>query len=121
MSGIADLIWIGIHHGPTKVPQEETDPRVEIVGEPNFYYPQEDLLWRYCKEGGGKTNWNVCMPGPVLGGVPDAAMNLAFPLAVYAAVCRELGEVLRWPGDVVAWQAVCSMSSAMMNGTWLSC
>ena len=56
------------------------------------------------------------MPGPILGGVPDAAMNAAFPLAVYAAVTRELGEVLKWPGDVKAWQANCSMSSAMVNG-----
>lgn len=27
----------GVHLGPTKVPQEESDPRVEL--EPNFYYP----------------------------------------------------------------------------------
>lgn len=56
------------------------------------------------------------MPGPILGGVPDAAMNLAFPLAVYAAVTKELGETLKWPGDSVAFQAVNSMSSAKMNG-----
>lgn len=40
----------GGHLGPTKVPQEETDPRIEL--EPNFYYPQEDLLWKYCNETG---------------------------------------------------------------------
>lgn len=107
-------IKVGVHHGPTKVPQEEIDPRVEIPGEPNFYYPQEDLLWKFAQETGAK--WNVCMPGPILGGVPDAAMNFAFPLAVYAAVCRELGESLKWPGDKNSWQAECSMSSAMMNG-----
>lgn len=27
----------GVHLGPSKVPQEESDPRVEL--EPNFYYP----------------------------------------------------------------------------------
>lgn len=56
------------------------------------------------------------MPGPILGGVPDAAMNLAFPLAVYAAVSRQLGEKLKWPGDAFAFQAPGSMSSSMMNG-----
>lgn len=106
----------GIHQGPTKVPQEETDPRIEIDGEPNFYYPQEDLLWKFCEESGGKTAWNVHMPGPILGGVPDAAMNAAFPMAVYATVCREMNEPLRWPGDIQAWQGSQDMSSAMMNG-----
>lgn len=106
----------GVHHGPTKVPQEEDDPRVEYDGEPNFYYPQEDSLWSFCKESGGTTGWNVLMPGPILGGVPDAAMNLAFPLAVYAAVTQALNEKLRWPGDAQGFQAHCSMSSSMMNG-----
>ncbi|KAJ9650312.1 hypothetical protein H2198_010378 [Neophaeococcomyces mojaviensis] len=105
----------GGHHGPTKVPQEETDPRVEILDEPNFYYPQEDSVWKYCTESNGQSTWNICMPGPILGAVPDAAMNAAFPLAVYATVCKELGEPLRWPGDAKAWQMECSMSSAMMN------
>lgn len=105
----------GGHLGPTKVPQEESDPRIEIDDEPNFYYPQEDALSQYCGASGGRTQWNVLMPGPVLGAVPDAAMNLAFPLAVYATVCRVLHEPLQWPGDASAWQMHSSMSSAMMN------
>lgn len=109
----------GIHHGPTKLPLEEDDPRVEVDGEPNFYYPQEDLVWKFCQDSKGQTGWNIHMPGPILGGVPDAAMNAAFPLAVYAAVSRELGETLKWPGDVNSWQAGQSMSSAMMNGEWM--
>lgn len=111
----ADQPYLGGHHGPIKVPQEETDPRVEIPEEPNFYYPQEDSVWKYCAESNGQTSWDICMPGPIMGAVPDAAMNVAYPLAVYATVCKELGEPLRWPGDVKAWQMDCSMSSAMMN------
>lgn len=101
----------GVHLGPTKVPQEETDPRVEL--EPNFYYPQEDSLFEYGKRHG--VGWNVCMPGPILGAVPDAAMNAAFPLAVYAAVSRHLGVPLDFPADVASWQMYQSMSSSMMN------
>ncbi|KAK5137858.1 hypothetical protein LTR08_006627 [Meristemomyces frigidus] len=101
----------GIHLGPTKVPQEESDPRITL--EPNFYYPQEDIVDRFCKDTGSA--WNVCMPGPILGAVPDAAMNLAFPLAVYAAVCRRLGQALEFPGDIVSWQMNQSMSSSVMN------
>ena len=35
----------GVHLGPTKVPQEESDPRVDI--EPNFYYPVSSEPIRY--------------------------------------------------------------------------
>lgn len=101
----------GGHMGPTKLPQEESDPRVEF--EPNFYYPQEDALWEYCRKEG--VGWNVLMPGPILGAVPDAAMNAAFPLAVYAAVCRKLGAVFEFPGVEDSWQFNCSMSSSMVN------
>lgn len=101
----------GGHLGPTKVPQEETDPRVTL--EPNFYYSQEDIIEKYCAETG--CAWNVCMPGPILGAVPDAAMNAAFPLAVYATVCRKLGQPLDYPGDIDSWQMTQSMSSSMIN------
>lgn len=101
----------GGHLGPTKLPQEESDPRVTL--EPNFYYPQEDIVAKYCKETG--CGWNVCMPGPILGAVPDAAMNAAFPLAVYCAVCKKLGQPLEFPGDINSWQFNQSMSSSMMN------
>ena len=101
----------GGHLGPAKQPQEESDPRVTL--EPNFYYPQEDSVFKWCK--GQSVGWNVAMPGPILGAVPDAAMNAAFPLAVYAAVCRKLGEPLDFPSDIDSWQMNQSMSSAMMN------
>ena len=103
----------GGYLGPTKLPQEEWHPRVEYPGEPNFYYAQEDSLWAWCKANG--CGWNVCMPGPILGAVPDAAMNAAFPLAVYAAVCKKLGERFEFPSDVASWQMYQSMSASMMN------
>jgi nucleoside-diphosphate-sugar epimerase len=103
----------GVHLGPTKLPQEESDPRVTL--EPNFYYPQEDSLFKYCREQSPSTRWNILMPGPILGAVPDAAMNGAFPLAVYAAVCRHRGLPLEFPADVASWQMHQSTSSAMMN------
>jgi len=101
----------GVHLGPTKLPQEESDPRVTL--EPNFYYGQEDLLFKYSKE--ESVGWNVLMPGPILGAVPDAAMNAAFPVAAYAAVCKHLKEPLEWPADILSWQFAQSMSSAHMN------
>ncbi|KAJ4379505.1 hypothetical protein N0V86_004685 [Didymella sp. IMI 355093] len=102
----------GVHLGPTATPQEETAPRVTL--EPNFYYPQEDFLWSFCA--GHNISWNICMPAGILGAVPDAAMNLVFPLGVYASVQKHLGEKLEFPSDLQAWEANRCMSSSRMNG-----
>lgn len=101
----------GLHLGSTALPQEESDPRVTL--EPNFYYPQEDFLWSYCEKHG--IEWNVCMPSFILGAVPDAAMNVCFPLAVYAAVTKHLGEKLEYPGDLRSWESPQVQSSSIMN------
>ncbi|KAF2830724.1 NAD dependent epimerase/dehydratase family protein-like protein [Ophiobolus disseminans] len=92
--------------------KEETAPRVTL--EPNFYYPQEDFLWSFCKQ--QNIDWNVCMPSGILGAVPDAAMNLVFPLGVYASVQNYLGEKLAFPCDLHSWEATRCLSSSMLNG-----
>jgi hypothetical protein len=48
--------------------------------------------------------------------VPDAAMNLVFPLGVYASVQKHLGEKLEFPADLQAWETNQCMSSSRMNG-----
>lgn len=102
----------GVHLGPSAIPQEESAPRVTL--EPNFYYPQEDFLWSFCAE--HSIDWNICMPAGILGAVPDAAMNLVFPLGVYASVQKHLGETLEFPSDLQAWEVNRCMSSSRMNG-----
>jgi nucleoside-diphosphate-sugar epimerase len=101
----------GLHLGQTATPQQETDPRVTL--EPNFYYAQEDCLWDYCKK--NDVGWNICMPSFILGAVPDAAMNVCFPLAVYAAVTKHLGGKLEYPADLAAWDSPQSQSTSMLN------
>jgi hypothetical protein len=102
----------GIHLGPAAFPQIESAPRVTL--EPNFYYPQEDFLWSFCHQ--HSIGWNVCMPAGILGAVPDAAMNLVFPLGVYACITKHLGAPLEFPADLQAWEATRCLSSSMMNG-----
>lgn len=102
----------GVHLGPSKAPAEEWDPRVKL--ESNFYYAQEDELWAYCKRRG--IGWTIGMPAAIWGAVPDAAMNVALPIAIYASVCKHRGEPLAFFGDQAGWQAVVSQSSAMLNG-----
>ena len=103
---------LSVHLGPPPTPQEEDDPRVEF--EPNFYYPQEDYLWDFAAKQG--IGWTVARPSTILGAVPDAAMNFCFPLGVYAAVCKHLGQPLEFPTDLTAWEIQQSQSSAMLNG-----
>ncbi len=55
------------------------------------------------------------MPSFIIGAVPDAAMNAAYPLAIYAAVCKHLGESLDYPADIESWQMTQVGSSAMLN------
>lgn len=54
----------GVHLGRARTPHVESDPRPGI--EPNFYYPQEDLLAAYCKKH-NDVGWNVICPAWVIG------------------------------------------------------
>ena len=102
----------GIHLGPTVPPLHESDARVLL--EPNFYYPQEDMLFEYSKDTG--VEWNVVRPSSILGAVKDAAMNVVYPLGVFAAVQAHLGRPIVYPGSLESFTSVQDLSSAMMNG-----
>ena len=90
----------------------ESDPRHGI--EPNFYYPQEDILYEYAKK--NNIGWNIICPAWIIGATNNAAMNALHPLAVYAAVKAFKGEKLDFPGDIGAWQGVSEHSTAMLTG-----
>ncbi|KAK5168807.1 uncharacterized protein LTR77_006116 [Saxophila tyrrhenica] len=102
----------GVHIGRARTPFVESDPRPGI--EPNFYYPQEDLLYEYCKR--NSIGWNIICPAWIIGAVNNAAMNALHPLAVYAAVKAHQGKVLDFPGDINAWLGVTEHSTATLTG-----
>ncbi|CAG9945612.1 unnamed protein product [Clonostachys rosea f. rosea IK726] len=111
--------YYGLHLGPAAVPQEESAPRVGI--EANFYYEQEELLGDFCNK--YSCQFVTTRPSYLLGAVPDAAMNLVYPLMVYAVVQKHLGKPLIFPGDLACWENVFSFSSSMMNAyftEWLA-
>ena len=89
---------------------EESDPR--YLRQPNFYFTQEDILWRWCTE--NHVGWNVTRPGFIVGAVPDAAMNLTYGIALYASLSKELNKTLDFPADIAAWEAEKHLSSAML-------
>ncbi|KAH7413073.1 hypothetical protein BKA64DRAFT_637749 [Cadophora sp. MPI-SDFR-AT-0126] len=102
----------GVHLGMGLNPAVESDPRVEI--EPNFYYPQEDMLWEYCgREGVG---WNVIRPAWIIGATNNAQMNVFYGLGLYASVLSHLRQPLAFPGDLDAWETAHTHSSAYLTG-----
>ena len=101
----------GFHIGPATSPSFETDPRITL--ENNFYYPQEDILEKYCKEIGA--GWNVVRPSYIIGAVRDNLLNHMVGFAVYASVQAHLGQPLAFPGDYVAWDKEICQSTAMIN------
>jgi hypothetical protein len=74
--------YYGLHLGPTLSPMDESDPRHGI--EPNFYFPQIDLVREWTSK--TSSEYVVTIPGFILGAVSTAAMNILYPLAVYASV-----------------------------------
>ena len=108
----------GVHIGPTLSPMEEADPR--YLKEQNFYFPQEDELWKWCKE--NDVEWNVTRPGFIIGAVPEAAMSIALALACYASVQKELGQPIEFYGGGGAWGAEKHLTSSRLiayHADWL--
>lgn len=68
--------------GRARTPYIESDPRPDHLSQ-NFYYPQEEALYKFCQENPG-TDWNVVRPSGIIGPVPGAGMNSFLPFAVLA-------------------------------------
>jgi nucleoside-diphosphate-sugar epimerase len=84
----------GVHVRPLTVPAREG--RSEMYEQPNFYWAQESFL-RGLQQ--GKTwHWSILRPVLIVGAAIGGAMDLIPPLGVYAAVQREQGRALDYPG-----------------------
>lgn len=93
--------------GPFKTPAREDDPRLMP---PNFYYEQEDLLRE--RQKGKDWSFTALRPEAVCGFAVGNPMNLLTVIAVYAAISKELGIPLRFPGTEAAYRALYQVSSA---------
>lgn len=85
----------GVHLHPIPVPARERYPRDD---HPNFYWLQEDHLRELSARHG--FGWTVFRPTVVLGPSTGVVMNVLPVVAVYAALCRELGLAFGYPGHV---------------------
>ncbi len=91
----------GSHLGPYRTPARETDPPHML---PNFYWDQERWLENF--QDGQPWTWSASRPHTVCGFALANPMNIMMVIAVYAAVSKELGLPLRFPGTPGAFSAI---------------
>uniref|UniRef100_A0A7C9CNM2 PRISE-like Rossmann-fold domain-containing protein n=1 Tax=Opuntia streptacantha TaxID=393608 RepID=A0A7C9CNM2_OPUST len=93
---------------PHEPPFTEDLPRLNV---PNFYYTLEDILFEEVAKKDGLT-WSVHRPTAIYGFSPYSLMNLIGSLCVYAAICKQEGVPVKFPGSKAAWECYSQASDA---------
>jgi nucleoside-diphosphate-sugar epimerase len=93
--------YYGSHLGPFKTPARESDPRHLP---PDYYFDQIDWLTQFQR--GKAWDWVELRPQTLCGFAPGTAMSILPAIAVYAAISKELGLPLRFPGRPGAYGAL---------------
>jgi nucleoside-diphosphate-sugar epimerase len=96
---------------PADTPFRETQQRLSYQ---NFYYDQEDVLFRAAAEGG--FTWSVHRPHTMIGYALGNAMNMGVTLALYGSICRERGEPFVFPGSPQQYNGVTDITDARLLG-----
>lgn len=86
--------------GPIRVPAVEDGPRAPGA---NFYFAQEDFLRERSHERGW--SYTISRPHTFCDPATDSARSIGLVIAVYAAIQRELGLPLDFPGSAQAYHA----------------
>src|SRR5258707_3873903 len=101
----------GFSLGAFNPPAKETDPRLIA---PIHYHQQEDIVAEWAARNGA--SWTVLRPHLVMGPSLNSPMNLVTSLATYAAMTRELGLPLRFPGTKEGWNTLQETTDAELFG-----
>jgi len=99
--------WYGQHLGPFPTPAREDDPRHMP---PNFYYDQEDLL--RARQSGRRWTWSASRANVIFDFAPERARNIVSIVGAYAAICRELGLALDYPGHPTQFRCLTEITDA---------
>nr|WP_312510008.1 SDR family oxidoreductase [Pseudomonas luteola] len=102
----------GVHLGPTAAPFYEDDPHHLS---PNFYYTQEDLLRERAAQ--GEFEWSILRPDVVVGDIAGNPMNIALVIGAFAALSKQAGVPLRFPGSMKAYREVLAQ---LTDARWLA-
>ena len=95
-------------------PVREEHPRLPT---PNFYYAQEDELYRAAERYG--FTWSVHRPHTMIGKALGNAMNMGATLAAFASICKETGRPFKFPGSAAQWNGLTDMTDARVLGKQL--
>ena len=99
--------YYGSHIGHYKTQAKEDDPRHMA---PNFYFDQQDYVATL--QQGRSWGWSCIRPHTVMGFSVGNPMNLLAGIAVYAAISKELGLPLKFPGLEGHYRAVYQVTDA---------
>ena len=98
--------YYGVHIGPFPSPAREEDSRAPI---PNFNYAQQDYLIE--RSASTSWSWSASRPNTLIHYSPSIARNLVSSIGAYAAICRELGAALDFPGPQGAYDSLTQVTS----------
>ncbi len=101
----------GFSLGAFNAPAKETESRLIA---PIHYHQQEDIVANWSAKNGA--SWTVLRPHMVMGPSLNSPMNLVTSLATFAAMSRELGLPLRYPGTREGWNALQETTDAELFG-----
>lgn len=99
--------YYGAPFGPYKTPSKEDDPRCETA---IFYHAQQDYI--VARQQKSDWTWTISRPQAVSDVVPNAASNLPWCVAVYAAICSARGVPLAFPGTAGGYHAIYQCTDA---------
>lgn len=86
----------GVHVKRIQNPAREG--KSEMYEQPNFYWLQEDYIKK--KQKGKMWNWTIFRPAIIFGESIGSPMNILTAFGVYAALLKEEGKPLHYPGGV---------------------
>ncbi len=96
----------GVHIGPFPTPAREDDLRPAIE---NFNFEHQDYL--EANAAAANWSWSASRPNSLLHFSPDIGRNLVSSIGSYAAICRELGRPLEFPGVAGAWDSATQLTT----------
>ena len=98
--------YYGVHVGPFPTPADEAQPRAPVN---NFNYDQQDYLSE--RAAAARWTWSASRPNTLVHFSPAIARNLVSTLGAWAAICRELGATLDFPGPQGAYDSLTQLTT----------
>ena len=99
-------------YGKGSLPQTPFREEQDRLAIENFYYAQEDEVFRAAERDG--FGWSVHRPHTIIGYALGNAMNMGVTLAAYATICRMTNRPFVFPGSPAQWNGLTDMTDARL-------